>query len=215
MPARQEEPLRRTHRLAAALSGVLLAAALAGEAVAATTEDWPCVQPRVAELSPGQMWAGRPLDAADLGNWRDDPAVAALVPKLAARRTSLEEAAAAIQRFAESAGPDKDKRLTLLFAGVFERLNAERSRIVAGIERYARKQKALADRIRETEAALRARQASTSPPQRPSPELEERFQWDTRIYDERAQALTYVCESPVILEQRAFALAREIQNHLE
>jgi hypothetical protein len=201
------------HRVAAALSGLLLASALAGEAVAAATEDWPCVQPRVAELSPGQMWAGPPLDAA--GNWRDDPEVAALVPRLAARRTSLEEAAAAIQRFAESAGPDKDKRLTRLFAGVFERLNAERSRLVAGIERLARKQKALADRIRETEAELRARRANASPALRPSPELEERFQWDTRIYDERTEALTYVCESPVIIEQRVFALAREIQNHLE
>ena len=207
--------MRRMHRFAAAFSAVLLAAVPAGEAVAAATEDWPCVQPRVAELSPGQMWAGPSLDAADLGNWRDDPEVAALVPKLAARRTSLEEAAAAVQRFAESAGPDKDKRLTRLFAGVFERLNAERSRLVAGIERLARKQKALADRIRETEAELRARRAGASPAQRPSPELEERFQWDTRIYDERAQALTYVCESPVILEQRIYALAREIQNHLE
>ena len=41
------------------------------------------------------------------------------------------------------------------------------------------------------------------------------LRWDTRIYDERQAALTYVCESPVLIEQRAFALAREIRNHLE
>ncbi|MFK8252159.1 hypothetical protein [Ancylobacter terrae] len=39
--------------------------------------------------------------------------------------------------------------------------------------------------------------------------------WDTRIYDTRTQAVTAVCESPVILEQRAFALARAIQNAME
>ncbi len=179
-------------------------------AARAAATDWPCVQPRVAELTPAQMWAGPPLETA--GDWRDDAAVAALVPKLVARRTSLEDAATAIERFAESAGPDKDKRLTRLFAGIFERINAERSRIVAGIERYARKQKALADRIRDGEAALRARPAAAD---RAVQDLETQLRWDTRIYDERRQALEYVCESPVILEQRAFALAREIQNHLE
>ena len=179
-------------------------------AARAAVTDWPCVQPRVAELTPAQMWAGPPLE--DAGDWRDDAAVAALVPKLVARRTSLEDAAAAIERFAESAGPDKDRRLTRLFAGIFERLNAERSRVVAGIERYARKQKALADRIRDGEAALRARPAAAD---RAVQDLETQLRWDTRIYDERRQALEYVCESPVILEQRAFALAREIQNHLE
>ena len=179
-------------------------------AARAAATDWPCVQPRVAELTPAQMWAGPPLETA--GDWRDDAAVAALVPKLVARRTSLEDAAAAIERFAESAGPDKDRRLTRLFAGIFERLNAERSRVVAGIERYARKQKALADRIRDGEAALRARPAAAD---RAVQDLETQLRWDTRIYDERRQALEYVCESPVILEQRAFALAREIQNHLE
>ena len=173
--------------------------------------DWPCVQPKMAELTPAQMWAGPPLETA--GDWRDDAAVAALVPKLVARRTSLEDAAAAIERFAESAGPDKDARLTRLFAGVFERINAERSRVVAGIERYARKQKALADRIRQEEAALRAKPGAAA--DRTAQDLETQLRWDTRIYEERLQALTYVCESPVILEQRAFALAREIQNHLE
>ena len=34
--------------------------------------------------------------------------------------------------------------------------------------------------------------------------------WDQRIFTERQQSLTYVCETPVILEQRAFALGRII-----
>ena len=202
------EPGTRMGRLTAMLC---LAAWISCGAAWGADADWPCVQPKMAELTPAQMWAGPPLE--DAGDWRDDAAVAALVPKLVARRTSLEDAAAAIERFAESAGPDKDKRLTRLFAGVFERINAERSRVVAGIERYARKQKALADRIRQEEAALRAKPGATA--DRTAQDLETQLRWDTRIYEERLQALAYVCESPVILEQRAFALAREIQNHLE
>jgi hypothetical protein len=194
-------------------AAALWLAALLPAGARAADADWPCVRPRMAELTPAQMWAGPPLEAA--GDWREDAAVAALVPRLVARRTSLEDAAAAIERFAESAGPDKDARLTRLFAGIFERINAERSRIVAGIERYARKQKALADRIRDEEAALRAQPPAAAAANAAVQELETRLRWDTRIYDERRQALEYVCESPVILEQRAFALAREIQNRLE
>jgi len=44
--------------------------------------------------------------------------------------------------------------------------------------------------------------------------VEERLLWDTRVFDERLQSLSYVCESPVLLEQRLFALSRHIMNHL-
>ena len=39
--------------------------------------------------------------------------------------------------------------------------------------------------------------------------------WDIRIYDDRRGSLTYLCEQPVLLEQRAFTLARTIVSHLE
>lgn len=46
------------------------------------------------------------------------------------------------------------------------------------------------------------------------PELEQALAWDTRIYEEREQSLTYVCEVPVLVEQRAFALGRMIQGKI-
>ena len=42
-----------------------------------------------------------------------------------------------------------------------------------------------------------------------------RIQWDTRIFEERRKTISYVCEVPVLIEQRLFALAREIQQSLE
>ena len=39
--------------------------------------------------------------------------------------------------------------------------------------------------------------------------------WDIRIFEDRRQSLVYLCEQPVLLEQRAFALARAIASHME
>jgi hypothetical protein len=41
------------------------------------------------------------------------------------------------------------------------------------------------------------------------------LQWDTRLFDERRQYLAIVCESPILIEQRLFALARVIQRNLQ
>jgi hypothetical protein len=40
--------------------------------------------------------------------------------------------------------------------------------------------------------------------------LRQKLAWDTRIFRERSQSLTYVCETPVLLERRAFELARAL-----
>ncbi|WGD30667.1 hypothetical protein AncyloWKF20_02155 [Ancylobacter sp. WKF20] len=204
-------PLARCLAVAAALMGGLCAApALA----ASPTGLWPCIQPRVASLAAAQMWAGPPVDGLD---WRADAKVSELVPVLAARRTPLEQADTLIEDFAKTAGPDKNLRLTLLFAGVFDQINGLRSRILTGIERYAKHQIDLSQRIKEESLALaKAKKAAvTDDDKAKTVELEKQVLWDTRIYDTRAQAVTAVCESPVILEQRAFSLARSIQNAMD
>ena len=40
--------------------------------------------------------------------------------------------------------------------------------------------------------------------------VEEELDWRIRIFEERDRSLTYVCESPVLLERRAYALAQMI-----
>jgi hypothetical protein len=182
-------------------------------AQAAVEGDWPCIQRKVGELTAAQMWDGPDLDTG--GDWRTDPTVAGLAAELAQRRMPLDEAAARIARFAAEAGRERDVKLTALFARVLERINAERGRLVAGIERYARKQRELAERIKAAVLAAAARRAEPSGSGPTLAEVEERLHWDTRIYDERQAALAYVCESPTLVEQRAFALAREIRSRLD
>jgi hypothetical protein len=181
---------------------------------AQSDNDWPCIQPRVAALGVGQMWSGPALESA--GDWRADPELAQLVRVLAARRLPVEQAGATIDALAASAGPDKNQRLTLLFAGLFDDMNASRTRMVVGIERYARRQRELAQRINDTRAELASRGLGVGMPGQAAPsELEQSLAWDTRIYDERVQTITYLCETPVQIEQRLFALARIIQNDMD
>lgn len=185
-----------------------------GRKAAVKDPDWPCVQPKVATLGYGQMWGGPPLEDA-LKSWRGDAERQDLVTLIAARRTSIDQAKAAIEDYAKKAGGQKDAKLTLLFAGVFEEINDQRSRVVTGIERFARKQRALADRIKDESIRISQTQRGMEAQMAPEAQKDqEALDWDTRIYDERAQSLTYVCETPVILEQRAFDIGREIQSRL-
>src|SRR6476659_5423370 len=122
--------------------------------------DWPCAQAKVPELSLAAVWAGPPLDdVAD--KWKDDAKVSALVSKLAARRTPLEEAQKAITEYLASAAADKITSGKLLFAGLFDSLNAQRSSVVNGIERVTRKQREAADKIRSDTLALQALQGAS------------------------------------------------------
>ena len=185
-------------------------------AVAAEDADWPCVQRKVPEISAGMVWAGPPIGDADRAAWREDPAIAELAQRLAARGVPAEADEAAIAEFAAAAGADKGRKLTLLFAGILDTINGERADILAGIERYAKRQRALAEKLETQAAELDALPVDGTADQvARRAELTEMQAWDTRIFDNRERSLSYVCEKPVQLEQRVFALARTIMAHLD
>ena len=127
--------------------------------------DWPCTQAKVPEISLAAVWAGPPLDDIK-DKWKNDARVSALVPKLAARRTSLEDAQKAITEFLASSAADKATAGKLLFTGLFDTLNAQRSSVLSGLERITRKQRDAAEKIQAD--ALRCRRCSVHPrPTRP------------------------------------------------
>jgi hypothetical protein len=176
-------------------------------------QDWPCVQRKVPTISAGAVWSGPELPPA--GEWGQDFDAAALARALASRRTDLDEADRRIEAFAKEAGAEAGKRLTRVFAGVLDFVNQERSSILAGIERYARGQRLLAERLRqESDTISAAKDAPGATPTADIKDIENRFAWDKRIFEERRQSLTYVCETPVLLEQRVFEIARRIQQRL-
>jgi hypothetical protein len=176
--------------------------------------DWPCNQIKVPEMSVAAVWAGPPIDDVD-SIWEQDPAVRNLVAQLAARRTPLEDAEKIISDAIIGAPAERQRKAKLIFAGLFKALNHERSEVMSGIERFSRKQKEFADQVRATILQLRELQNTPGHDQTKVDELVSRVEWDTRIFDERSRTIGYVCEVPVLIEQRLFALARAIQQSLE
>jgi hypothetical protein len=176
--------------------------------------DWPCAQAKVPEISLAAVWAGPPLDDASQ-KWKDDPKVSALVEKLAARKLPLEDAQKAVTDFLSAPGTDKMAAGKLLFAGLFDTLNAQRSSVMSGLERVTRKQRAAAEKIRTDTIALQALQDATPPDQQKIDELGNQLVWETRIFEDRRRVMKFVCEVPTTIDQRLFALARTIQQEME
>lgn len=197
---------------------MVAAALLAGRAaLAAEAEDsdWPCIQRLVPQLSAGMVWVGPPIEEVG-GAWRDRPGVHELVAKIAPLGTPVEKAQKAVQVFAETLGDQKDAVLTLVFAGLFSTINQERNWIIEGIKKYARRQRALAEKIsRKSRELDQLRKGGTPESEAKWQELKPQLDWDLRIFDERDRSLKFLCEQPVLLEQRLFLLAREIMANIE
>lgn len=176
--------------------------------------DWPCVQIMVPTLSVAAFWSGPPLE--DVGEaWRQDPTVLALVQEAAARRTPIEEAEKMVGAFIAGTPAEKQKKGALLFAGLFATLNQERSQVMTGILRFAKRQQELRDKIRADFAQMRQQQDAPQQDGAADDKLGTALAWDTRVYDERRNTIAYVCEVPGTIERRLFALTRAIQQALE
>ena len=182
---------------------------LAAAAQPAEDPDWPCVQRLVPDLAPGMLWAG-PALPKDADAWEDDSRVRELARAVAARRTPLPEAQKQIDAFARGLTPgERGERLGLLFLGALDIINGERSSIIAGLRRFTRRQRELSAAITRDEASLRQDPAGDAAGREREAE---RQAWGLRLFDERERALTYLCEQPVLLERRAFALGRHIST---
>src|ERR1700733_4888062 len=81
--------------------------------------DWPCAQAKVPEISLAAVWDGPALDDA-AAKWKDDAKVSALVPRLAARRTPLDQAEKMVTELLQETAPTKSETGKLLFAALFD-----------------------------------------------------------------------------------------------
>jgi hypothetical protein len=204
----------KTLMLAAALLPLVTAGTADIAGAARGQGDWPCVQREVPEISAGVVWSGGAIDPEDR-SWSTDEKIAPKVAEVSSRRKTVEEAIAAIDQFAASLTEDRNRLLTGLFIGVLQNVNAERTKVMGGIKRYARKQAALANRIKERSiqrAELSRKDVPSEDEKRKLADLDEQITWDTRIYDDREQSLRYVCETPVLMEQRLFQIGRHISQ---
>ena len=176
--------------------------------------DWPCAQVVVPNLSVAAFWTGPSID--DVGDtWMKDQTVHDLVLRFAGRRTSLAEAEKEAAEFIVGTQAERQQRAKLLFAGLFTTLGRERDDVMAGIERFSQRQQQLREKISAEMTDLRAQQDAAGQESATVDKLSEQIAWDTRIFDERRNTISYVCEVPSTIERRLFALARAIQQKLD
>ena len=185
-----------------ALALCLIQAADTAGAADYSDPDWPCIQRKVENLSAGAMWPA-PVTRMPLA-----PAASDLVAVLSLRRVALEDAEVHIQTFVDKNPPVDGQLLGNIFLGVFENLAGTRQRLIEGITRYSRSQIALSARIDDGRVEMAKLEREKSPDFDRIDKLEEQIDWDERIYRDRSQALTYVCETPVLLEKRAYAIGQ-------
>ena len=193
----------------------LLAQPTLGLSGSPADKNWPCVQRKVPEISPGMIWVGPPFDEL-AGKWFKDAEVAMLVEAISSRRTPLEKGKRQVVEFAQQLGSGRDHRLTLVASGMLETINLERNRIIGKIEKFTVAQRKLGDRMETLELKLRAfPRKMTAEQQEEYEDLLSKRNWFKRLFEQREQSLSYICERPVLLEQRAFAMGRELMQHLE
>ncbi len=173
-----------------------------------TDPDWPCIQRKVENLSPGLMWTA-PVTPAELS-----PDARALASRLALRRVSLDESRTLIADYVAAHPGTTENDLGIIFTAVFEKIGKDRRRVMGGIASYAHSQVALAARINTARVEMDSLSDAEKPDFDRIDQIEEQVAWDERIYNDRERSLGYVCETPVLLEKRLYAIAQMLQAAL-
>ena len=191
---------------------VAMAACLSQSALALDPRypDWPCQQLKVPGISIASVWTGPAIDPTDTAPI--DATAADLVSRLAARRTPIEDARKLIADFVVGTKEERQNKAKTLFAALYSKLNAQRDQVMDGIERFSRKQKVMAEQIREETQKLRDMQDKPNPDQAQDDALMSQLAWQTRIFEDRRKSTSYVCDVPVLIEKRLFDLGSAIQT---
>ena len=121
----------------------------------------------------------------------------------------------AVAEFITGSAAERERKAKLLFAGLFDRLNRERTDVMNGIERLNRRQQELADKLRADIAELHKVQDAPTPDAAKLAQMSQQVEWSTRIFEDRRKSIRFVCEVPVLIEQRLFALGRVVQQAME
>jgi hypothetical protein len=177
--------------------------------------DWPCQQRLMPTLGGGALWSAPPLDS--VGDWHGERAVAELVVRITPRSVTEEAGVAAINAFADQLSTIADRRrlMTLVFAGLLDETNRERTEIIVRLKELGRRQHELADIASRAGEALRGIPAdATGDDAARRTDLEQRFVFVTQAFENTQRTMRYACEAPVRLEARLGRYAQAAKDHL-
>ena len=204
-----------------ALAVLVLATGAATFSTASIARDksnpnWPCVQRKIDNLAVGQFWDGPSIEGIK-GWWSDKPTMT-LINTLAARRTTNEDAEKAIKEFAAAQSGEKhDQALTLVFAGLFDKMSGTRRGILSGIERYYKAQETRSLSIEKMGSDLvKLEHAAENDEAAKAKHLKakENYEWAARIFQERQSNMPLACEVPVLIDQHLFQMSRLVRQSM-
>ena len=174
--------------------------------------DWPCQQALVPEIAAATVWAGPSLEG--IGDWRSEPGVAALVGRAAPRGVAAADGETAIEEFAKGLSGDRNRLITLAFAGLLDETNRQRAEVIGRIKQLAQRQRSLADVVARLTAEVDAAPPDEGEPSPERAELLQRWNFSSRAYTEVQHTMRYACEVPGQLDARLGAYARALQAAL-
>lgn len=199
---------------AAALVALLALSAPAGAQRAASgPPDWPCVQRLIPDLAWGAMWRGPSIEDLE-ENWWADEEIGRLVRFAGTRETAEDDAVERVREFAAQAQDDAERRLTLLFAGLYQQITRERTQTIEAILRFSRGQVGRLERIGLLVDQLEEARGAADPDPRQIEELQNEMFWERRVFEDRQASLRSLCEQPYLLEERLSRLVRVIQAEM-
>jgi len=186
-----------------------VAALALGAAGPPADPDWPCVQRLVPTLTASTLWGGHEA----IGDWRASPQVAAAVAAVSPRGISAKDASVKLDGFVASVpSSDRPAQLALVFAGMVDETNEQRSQVIDRLRGIARRQRTLTELTSRITAELRALPADTPVAQRE--EVVSRRAFLIREYEEIDRTIRYACEVPVQMEAKLGVLAQTLQRGL-
>lgn len=204
-------PLGRSFAMMAGVAALVAALAVRSAPPPNQDPDWPCQQRLVPRVTAAAYWNGPPLD--NIGDWRADLAVADLVRRLAPRNVSTQEGLSEITTFAQSSSEDRPRRLSLVFAGLLEETDRERTALIDRLKQIGRRQRDVAALVEKLSIEL-----DGIPPDAADEnaakriDLQQRHDFTVRNFEEVQRTIRYACETPVALEARLGAWARLLQK---
>ena len=184
----------------------LILAFILGRAAAADEIALPCEQHFSDSLAPATYWEDT-TQLENLPDWHKDKKIAALVGKLAPRDVRQDEAARQLEAFRKA--PHGKKALPMLFTGLVEETDHQRTEVIGKIRDMAERQVNLSRTIEKVNDEL---SATPNADGAKHDEILQRRGFLQRDYDSLDKTLRYACQIPVDLEARLGAFARALQE---
>ena len=179
------------------------------------TTDWPCIQALVPELSPVVVWPEY-IEESDIGSWRKDTDIKRVVNKFGQLEVFTDDDRQGIADYAEAI-PEEQRLQTLnsVADGILYRFNQRRTHYIKGIKKYSRQQSAVALQIEDFLNQKAELESSTAADAKERiAELDATARWHQRIFDQRENAITPLCDAPVELETLLGDVLREFAQYL-